>query len=93
MTDGQCDLETEFVKWAKGRGAFSDFTLVPIIKSIKSRYIGLQTSFVLKPFLARAKRFLTVPSFKAVAVLFSYLQNSDYVKQHNVALPFSVNST
>ena len=28
-----------------------------------------------------------MPSFKALAVLFSDLQNSGYVKQHNVALP------
>ena len=29
-----------------------------------------------------------MPSFKAQAVLFSDLQNSCYVKQHNVGLPF-----
>ena len=31
-----------------------------------------------------------MPSFKALAVLFSDLQNSDYVKQHNVDLPFNL---
>ena len=76
--------------FAKGRGAFSDFTSVPTIKSIKTWYLGLQTIFVIKPFLARAARSLTVLNFKALAVLVSDLPNSGYVKQHNVALPFSL---
>ena len=78
---------------SKGRGAFSDFTQVPAIKPIKSRYLGLQTIFSAKSFLVQAKRSLTVPSFKALAVLFSDLQNSGYVKPHNVALPFNLTTT
>ena len=58
---------------------------------MKSLYLGLQTSFFIKPFLPRAKRPLTVPSFKALAVLFSDLQNSGYVKEHKVALPLQTN--
>ena len=45
--------------------------------------------FFIKPFLAQPKRSLTVPSFKALAVLFSDLQNSGYVKKHNVFLPLT----
>ena len=41
--------------------------------------------------LRQAKRSLTVPSFKALAVLFYDLQKSGYVKQHNVALPLHPN--
>ena len=52
---------------------------------------GLKIIFVIKPFLARAKRSLTVPSFKALAVSFPNFQNSGYVKQHNVALPLQAN--
>ena len=44
----------------------------------------------MKPFLARAKISPTVPSLKALAVLFSDLQNSGYVKQHNVAFPLTL---
>ena len=58
---------------------------------MKSRYLGLQTSFFIKPFQPQAKRSLTVPSFKALAVLFSDLQNSGYAKQHKVALPLLLN--
>ena len=50
-------------------------------------HLGLQIIFVIKPFLARSKRSFTMPSFKALAILFSDLQSSCYVKQHNVSLP------
>ena len=68
-----------------GRGG-----LTSVISHIsnKSEHLDLQTIFVIKPFLAQAKRSLTVPSFKALAVLFPDFQNLGYVKQHNVALPF-----
>ena len=40
-------------------------------KYIKSQHVGLQPVFVIKPFLAGVKRSPTVPSLKALAVLFS----------------------
>ena len=43
-----------------------------------------------KTFPGTSKKYLTVPSFKVLAVLFSDLQNSGYVKPHNVALPLTL---
>ena len=50
---------------------------------------GLLWTFFIKPFLALATKYFTVPSFTALAVLFPDYQNLTYVKQLNVALPFN----
>ena len=62
-------------------------SVISTIKYIKSQHVGRKPVFVIKPVMAGVKRSPTVPSLKALAVLFSYLHNSGYVKNPNEALP------
>ena len=57
-----------------------------------SFYSTVQCTFFIKPFLALATRPFTMTSFTVLAVLFTDCQKRTYVKQNNVALPFTVSS-
>ena len=59
--------QSYLLQLGQGKG---DLQWFHISKSIISWHPWIKILFVIKPFLARAKRSLTVPSFKALAVLF-----------------------